>query len=130
LQTLVALTAETGVFLGATLCAATLGAAEVAAHTLTLRMAGFPHAVAGLRPAAARPAPACRLLARRVPLGLVLCEVQALGVTGLWTGLVAGAATTAVLSLLRLPGARDGLAARLGERLHGRAKSGMRNRFR
>ncbi|WP_300295455.1 MATE family efflux transporter [Ferrovibrio sp.] len=35
---------ETGIFLGATLVAATLGAAEVAAHTLTLRMAGIVYA--------------------------------------------------------------------------------------
>lgn len=35
---------ETGIFLGATLVAATLGAAEVAAHTLTLRMAGIAYA--------------------------------------------------------------------------------------
>lgn len=35
---------ETGIFLGATLYAATLGAAEVAAHTLTLRMAGIVYA--------------------------------------------------------------------------------------
>ncbi|MBX3605953.1 MAG: hypothetical protein KF788_11795 [Piscinibacter sp.] len=40
----ITMTAETGVFLGATLYAATLGAAEVAAHTLTLRMAGLAYA--------------------------------------------------------------------------------------
>ena len=40
----VTMTAETGVFLGATLYAATLGAADVAAHTLTLRMAGIVYA--------------------------------------------------------------------------------------
>lgn len=41
----IATVAETGVFLGATLYAATLGAADVAAHTLTLRMAGVAYAV-------------------------------------------------------------------------------------
>jgi len=40
----IAMTAETGIFLGATLYAATLGAAEVAAHTLTLRVAGLTYA--------------------------------------------------------------------------------------
>jgi multidrug resistance protein, MATE family len=40
----VTMTAETGIFLGATLYAAMLGAAEVAAHTLTLRMAGIAYA--------------------------------------------------------------------------------------
>lgn len=40
----ITMTAETGIFLGATLYAATLGAAEVAAHTLTLRMAGLAYA--------------------------------------------------------------------------------------
>jgi MATE family multidrug resistance protein len=41
----VATVAEVGVFLGATLYAATLGAADVAAHTLTLRLAGVAYAV-------------------------------------------------------------------------------------
>lgn len=41
----VAMLAELGVFLGATLYAATLGPAEVAAHTLTLRVAGVAYAV-------------------------------------------------------------------------------------
>lgn len=40
----ITMTAETGVFLGATLYAATLGSAEVAAHTLTLRIAGIAYA--------------------------------------------------------------------------------------
>lgn len=40
----ITMTAETGIFLGATLYAATLGAADVAAHTLTLRMAGIAYA--------------------------------------------------------------------------------------
>lgn len=41
----IAAVAELGIFLGATLYAATLGAAEVAAHTLTLRLAGVAYAV-------------------------------------------------------------------------------------
>ena len=41
----IATVAEVGVFLGATLYAATLGAADVAAHTLTLRTAGVAYAV-------------------------------------------------------------------------------------
>lgn len=36
------------------------------------------------------------------PLGIWLCEMRGLGVTGLWIGLVAGAAITTALSLLRL----------------------------
>jgi multidrug resistance protein, MATE family len=40
----IATVAEVGVFLGATLYAATLGAADVAAHTLTLRTAGVAYA--------------------------------------------------------------------------------------
>jgi multidrug resistance protein, MATE family len=41
----IATVAEVGVFLGATLYAATLGAADVAAHTLVLRIAGVAYAV-------------------------------------------------------------------------------------
>src|SRR3546814_926527 len=41
----VATVTEIGIFLGATLYAATLGAADVAAHTLTLRTAGVAYAV-------------------------------------------------------------------------------------
>lgn len=40
----ITMTAETGIFLGVTLYAARLGAADVAAHTLTLRMAGVVYA--------------------------------------------------------------------------------------
>lgn len=195
----ITMTAETGLFLGATLYAATLGSAEVAAHTLTLRMAGIAYAGsaamlqaatvrtaramalqdpgaaravataslglataggvalllllgAGARPLAAAffgddaaglaaaeiaagllmllgliqvagyPGLAASGLLRGrkdsrtpmlcmlagywgvgVPLGLYLCEAQALGVTGLWIGLATGAAATTVLTLLRLP---------------------------
>jgi MATE family multidrug resistance protein len=41
----IATVAEVGVFLGATLYAARLGAADVAAHTLTLRVAGVVYAI-------------------------------------------------------------------------------------
>jgi MATE family multidrug resistance protein len=41
----VTMVAELGIFLGATLYAARLGAADVAAHTLTLRIAGVAYAV-------------------------------------------------------------------------------------
>lgn len=196
------MTAETGIFLGATLYAATLGAAEVAAHTLTLRMAGLAYAgsaamlqaatvrtaralalhdpgaagavataglglataggavlmlllAAGARPLAStffggdaaglaaaevaslllvllgliqlagypglvasglfrgrkdsRTPMLCMLTgywAVGAPLGLYLCEAQALGVTGLWIGLAAGAGVTTALTLLRLRGWR------------------------
>lgn len=36
------------------------------------------------------------------PLGIWLCEMQSLGVTGLWIGLVSGATLTTVLTLIRL----------------------------
>ncbi len=45
LPTGIAMVAELGIFLGATLYAATLSAEDVAAHTLTLRVAGFVYAV-------------------------------------------------------------------------------------
>ena len=41
----IATVAEVGVFLAATIYAATLGAADVAAHQLALRMAGIAYAV-------------------------------------------------------------------------------------
>lgn len=206
----VTMTAETGIFLGATLYAATLGAAEVAAHTLTMRMAGIAYAgsgallqaamvriakavalqdadaarevtaaslglgllggitalfllglgagplaqtffgghpngpataelatglllLLGLTQLAGYPALAASGLLRGrkdsrtpmlcmlagywafgVPLGLHLCEVHQLGVTGLWVGLAAGAGATAGLTLLRLPGLRSWLAAGSG----------------
>jgi multidrug resistance protein, MATE family len=198
----ITMTAETGVFLGATLYAATMGPAEVAAHTLTMRMAGIAYAgsgallqaamvrmakavalqdanaargvthaslglgllggltallvlgfgagplaqaffashaagtaaelatglllLLGLTQLAGYPALAVSGLLRGrkdsrtpmlcmlagywlfgVPLGIYLCEAHALGVTGLWIGLAAGAAATAVLTLLRLPGSRS-----------------------
>lgn len=189
---------ETGIYLAVTLYAATLGAADVAAHTLTLRMAGIAYAAsfalqqasmvrmaraleldvtgdvrAVLRASlwlsilggtllfallgfAAQPlavwffdASAAGLAAIQVsvgllvllgllqfvgypglaalgllrgqkdtrlpmifklvaywvigaPLGIWLCEIKNLGVTGLWIGLVSGAAITTALTLARL----------------------------
>lgn len=189
---------ETGIFLAVTLYAATLGAADVAAHTLTLRMAGIVYAgsAAMLQAAMVRMARAdslgdtraaqavvtsslilsctggaalCLLLALGAqplatwffdasaagiaaiqvavglllllgllefaaypglaasgllrgrkdtrtpmiymlfaywgigaPVGIYLCEIRALGVTGLWIGLVTGACLTTVLTLARL----------------------------
>lgn len=189
---------ETGIFLAVTLYAATLGAADVAAHTLTLRMAGIAYAASfalqqaamvrmaradtlddpriaravlgsslllsgiggavlfvllgfGAQPlatwffdaspagfAAARVAvgllillgllqfvgypglAALGLLRGRkdtrmpmlykllaywgigTPLGIWLCEMQSLGVIGLWIGLVMGAGLTTLLALVRL----------------------------
>jgi Na+-driven multidrug efflux pump len=60
----VATVTELGIFLGATLYAATLGAADVAAHTLTLRVAGVAYAV----PAALAQAAMVRM-ARAVAVG-------------------------------------------------------------
>ncbi|WP_341894226.1 MATE family efflux transporter [Ferrovibrio terrae] len=189
---------ETGIFLAVTLYAATLGAADVAAHTLTLRMAGIVYAgsaamlqaamvrmaradslgdahaaravvtsslilsfaggtatclllgfgaqplatwffdtsaagiaaiqvavglllLLGLLEFAAYPGLAASGLLRGrkdtrtpmiymlfaywgigAPVGVYLCEIQALGVTGLWIGLVTGACVTTVLTLGRL----------------------------
>jgi MATE family multidrug resistance protein len=189
---------ETGIYLAVTLYAATLGAADVAAHTLTLRMAGIAYAASfalqqaamvrmaraiglddasqtlavrhsslwlsltggallfvlfsfGAEPLAmwffdASPAglaaiqvasgllvllgllqfvgypglAALGLLRGRkdtrlpmifklaaywgigAPLGIWLCEMRGLGVTGLWVGLVSGAAMTTMLTLARL----------------------------
>lgn len=188
---------EIGIYLGATLYAATLGAADVAAHTLTLRTAGVVYAVpaallqaamvrmaraeaaasgtgrvvmsgslglglifgtltlallcAGAAPLAgaffddsatgiaaaglaagllvllgiiefaANPglAAAGLLRGRRdtrapmlytligywllgAPLGLYLCEIREMGITGIWIGLMTGTISTALLTLARL----------------------------
>lgn len=189
---------ETGIYLAVTLYAATLGAADVAAHTLTLRMAGIAYAASfalqqaamvrmaraiglddasqagavrhsslwlsltggvllfallgfGARPlavwffdtsaaglAAIQVAVSLLMLlgllqfvgypglaalgllrgqkdtrlpmifklaaywAIGAPLGIWLCEMNGLGVTGLWIGLVTGAAITTALTLARL----------------------------
>jgi multidrug resistance protein, MATE family len=198
----IAMVTELGIFLAATLYAATLSAADVAAHTLTLRVAGVAYAVpaALLQAAMVRMARAeslhdpaigrsvtraalclslgtgavlCAILALSAaphahgffdtsqaglaaagiagglllllgfmeiilnpgaaaagllrgrkdtrapmlftlggywivgaPLGLWLCEVLDLGITGIWIGLAAGTATTTVLMLARLAARR------------------------
>jgi Na+-driven multidrug efflux pump len=80
----VATVTELGIFLGATLYAATLGAADVAAHTLTLRVAGIAYAI----PAALAQAAMVRM-ARSVAVGdLWLRRSVALAALGL--SLVAG----------------------------------------
>jgi MATE family multidrug resistance protein len=195
---------ELGIYLGATLYAATLGTAEVAAHTLTLRTAGVAYAVpaallqaamvrmaraeslndaragqavvgsslvlslifgtllfvilagtaqpfaaaffdasaAGLAAAqiavgllillgliefVANPGLAAAGLLRgrkdtrtpmiyvlvgywaiSAPLGIYLCEMQELGITGIWIGLGAGTLVTSVLTLSRLLAHRAG----------------------
>lgn len=60
----IATVTELGIFLGATLYAATLGAADVAAHTLTLRVAGVAYAI----PAALAQAAMVRM-ARSIAIG-------------------------------------------------------------
>lgn len=127
---------ETGIFLGATLYAATLGAAEVAAHTLTLRMAGVVYAgsAALLQASMVRLARADALddprLARAVltaslavafVLGLLVCLMLAAGAAPLAdaffdasaVGLAAAQTATGLLVLLGLIqfGGYPGLAA-------------------
>ena len=97
----IAMVTELGIFLGATLYAATLSAADVAAHTLTLRVAGVAYAVpaALLQAAMVRMARAHTLgdpaLSRSVTLGalglsmgtgLALCGMLALASTPLAFG--------------------------------------------
>jgi MATE family multidrug resistance protein len=198
----IATVTEIGIFLAATLYAATLGAADVAAHTLTLRTAGVAYAIpaALLQASMVRMARAESLGDRRAsrvvitsslglslvcgttiflllaasantlaagffddsaagiaaagiavsllillgliefiagpscaaagllrgrkdtrapmvyvligywavsaPLGIYLCEVQEMGILGIWIGLASGTLITAVLSLIRLFAAR------------------------
>jgi multidrug resistance protein, MATE family len=66
----IATVAELGIFLGATLYAATLGAADVAAHTLTLRVAGVAYAV----PAALLQAAMVRMARAEAQLDPELCR--------------------------------------------------------
>jgi multidrug resistance protein, MATE family len=119
----VATVTELGIFLGATLYAATLGAADVAAHTLTLRVAGVAYAVpAALAQAAmvrmARSVAVADLSFRRsVTLGAIGLSLMAgigisLGLAAVSTplattffhptpaGLVAAGMTTGLLLLL------------------------------
>jgi MATE family multidrug resistance protein len=90
----IATATETGVFLGATLYAATLGTADVAAHTLTLRMSGVAYAGSAallqaamvriaraetLRDASVGRAVITSSLAVSATLGLLLCLLIAAG---------------------------------------------------
>lgn len=96
----IATLAELGIFLGATLYAARLGAAEVAAHTVTLRAAGLAYAVpaALLQAAMVRAARAeatggqrLRPVVARAGLGLALAYGVAVCVAlGLGAGPVSG----------------------------------------
>jgi multidrug resistance protein, MATE family len=93
----VATVTELGIFLGATLYAATLGAAEVAAHTLTLRVAGVAYAV----PAALAQAAMVRI-ARAVTVGdLSLRQSVTLGALGL--SLLAGIGISVGLAAVSTP---------------------------
>jgi multidrug resistance protein, MATE family len=93
----VATVTELGIFLGATLYAATLGAADVAAHTLTLRVAGIAYAI----PAALAQAAMVRM-ARSVAVGdLSLRRSVALSALGL--SLVAGNVISLGLAAVSTP---------------------------
>jgi MATE family multidrug resistance protein len=93
----VATVTELGIFLGATLYAATLGASDVAAHTLTLRIAGVAYAV----PAALGQAAMVRM-ARSVAAGdLSSRRSVTLGALGL--SLLAGIAVSLGLAAVSLP---------------------------
>lgn len=91
----VAAVAELGIFLGATLYAATLGAADVAAHTLTLRVAGVAYAIpAALLQAAMVRTARAEAQADRAQAGRVLAGALGLGVAAgglLCLGLIAAA---------------------------------------
>jgi len=103
----IATVAEVGVFLGATIYAATLGAADVAAHTLTLRTAGVAYAVPAALlqasmvrmaraqtlgdPAVQRAVTASSLILS-VAFGIVICLVLAVGAEPLARGFFDGTA--------------------------------------
>jgi multidrug resistance protein, MATE family len=79
----IATVAELGIFLGATLYAATLGPADVAAHTLTLRIAGVAYAV-----------PAALLQAAMVRMALAEADAdrsRRVMRSALWLGTATGA---------------------------------------
>jgi len=96
----IATVAEVGVFLGATIYAATLGAADVAAHTLALRTAGVAYAI----PAALLQAAMVRM-ARAETLGDQAIR-GAVTASGLGLSLVLGACLFLALSLGAQPIAR------------------------
>ena len=109
----IATVAEVGVFLGATIYAATLSAADVAAHTLALRTAGVAYAV----PTALLQAAMIRM-ARAETLGDPAIR-RAVTASGLGLALVAGAILFGALTL----GARP-LGRRLLRRRRGRPCGG------
>lgn len=89
----IATVAEVGVFLGATIYAATLGAADVAAHTLALRTAGVAYAV----PTALLQAAMVRM-ARAETLGDPAIR-RAVTASGLGLSLILGASLFLALAL-------------------------------
>lgn len=93
----IAMVTELGIFLGATLYAATLGAADVAAHTLTLRVAGVLYAV----PAALLQASMVRMAHAEAVGAPGLRQAVTLGALGLSIG--AGATLLALLALVSNP---------------------------
>ena len=97
----IATVAEVGIFLGATIYAATLGAAEVAAHTLTLRTAGVAYAV----PAALLQAAMVRM-ARAQSLGDAALQ-RAVTASSLLLSLLFGVGICAALVLAARPLARS-----------------------
>jgi MATE family multidrug resistance protein len=101
----IATLAEVGVWLGATIYAATLGAADVAAHTLTLRLAGVAYAVPAallqasmvrmaraetLGDPALRRAVTTSSLMLSLSFGIGLCVLIALGAAPLAHGVLGG----------------------------------------
>jgi len=97
----IATVAELGIYLGATLYAATLSAADVAAHTITLRLAGVVYAI----PLALMQASTVRVARRdgndRGGVGTVIATSQTIAVLagiGLAVGLVASAPGVAALT--------------------------------
>jgi multidrug resistance protein, MATE family len=93
----IAMVAELGIFLAATLYAATLSAAEVAAHTLTLRVAGVAYAV----PAALLQAAMVRMARAEASGDPAARRAVTSGTLGLSIG--AGAALLAGLALVATP---------------------------
>lgn len=93
----IATVAELGVFLGATLYAATLGAADVAAHTLTLRVAGVAYAV----PAALLQAAMVRMARAEAHANTNLCR-QVIR-SALWLATAAGALLCLALIVVAEP---------------------------
>jgi multidrug resistance protein, MATE family len=120
----IATVAEVGVFLGATLSAARLGAADAAAHTLTLRTAGLAYAVPvailqasmvrmaraeALGDPALRRAVTAASLALSLGLGLAICGLIVAG-----AGPLAAAAFDASTTGLAAAGIAAGLLVLLG----------------